>query len=401
MGTDSWEIIATCIAYLQKIPIQDVLFHRWDGVAQVRELLLQLKAKIPNALKNVPDVALVVSALEMQLRDIHCRNDMIFPPQYYEEFVNFGCAVGQSKEESIAWMKALYAKTPQPYRNRVEFMLKFLHSQWDESNMDKMMYIVEKYAPLLLRDAKSAFMSLHHTDGFTGTTECLLFFLQHYEQRNGGVSPLEMNHCLDELIQDTVFTTLFKPFTTPQVLEKETLAAIRIQSIFRGWKCRRWSCLQILFSTRSLPKAFRQYYLNLTKRVLQWSLEKLLGEKKRLKHQLQAFDKTFFNMNYRPPTPLEKKILRPLYEMYHFLRIIVDYQQQNDKDPTCFQDFMQTATTKQLKAYKEKHQMQLLLFERHFYLCCGEMVQQEEDYGHIIQQYMQYKTLSSKLAETA
>lgn len=68
-------------------------------------------------------------------------------------------------------------------------------------------------------------------------------------------------------------------------------------------------------------------------------MSELVAEKRRLKARLRAFDDAFMQSHHRLPTPNEKDNARATYEIYHFVRIVLDYQrQQDDADPTSFQE---------------------------------------------------------------
>ncbi|OQS01684.1 hypothetical protein ACHHYP_00328 [Achlya hypogyna] len=414
---DPWEVAERCIAYLHALASSDVLYQRWSNVADVRDLLRRLKAREPNALDDVVDVAVIGTALELQLRDLHSRENMVFPPALYDEFLDLGKAVGRSEHETIAWLQVLYAKTPHHFRRRMDLMLAFLKSQCDESDMDKTMFLIERFAPLLIRDGSSAYMSLLHTEGFSATTECLLLFLTHISVLAGGLSQATAERHLNDLAHHTIISVLFAaptnaiealgPRTPPTapVAANKTCAAVKIQAAVRGWWCRCWIGLRLLFSTASVTHlgTYRRYYLGMTKRVLLWSVDALACEKRRLKEKLRAFDVAFTARHHRLPSAAAKSGIRGLYERYHFLRLVLDYQKQDDrdKDPTTFHDFLQTATTHQLELAKDKCQLHLLIFERHFLICCGGKVENEDDFGHVLPRYLQYKTMSGKLAETA
>lgn len=118
-------------------------------------------------------------------------------------------AVGRSDHETLVWVRALYARTTEPYRSRMLMILGFLATQCDVTDMDKTLYIVERYAPMLLRDGSSAYMSLHHMEGFPAATECLLLFLTYLDRLDGGLAPTALHHHLDGLLHETVHASLF------------------------------------------------------------------------------------------------------------------------------------------------------------------------------------------------
>ncbi|EQC33552.1 hypothetical protein SDRG_09058 [Saprolegnia diclina VS20] len=398
---DPWEVVEMCVRYLEGLHLPDVLYQRWDSIGDVRHVQRGLAARRAGVLDSVLDPSVVVSVLETQLRDLHSREYLVFSPFLYNELLDLGRAVGRSDHETLVWVRALYARTTEPYRSRMHMILGFLATQCDVTDMDKTLYIVERYAPMLLRDGSSAYMSLHHIEGFPAATECLLLFLTYLDVLDGGLSSAALDQHLDILLHETVHTSLFAS-PPPRASMTVDMAATRIQAAARGWQCRRWIGLRLLYTSMPLApmSSFRRYYLGMTKRVLHWSVSELVAEKRRLKTRLRAFDEAFTRAHHRVPKPKEKDA--GLYEMYHFLRIVLDYQrQQDDTDPTSFHDFLQTATTSQLALARDKCQLQLLIFERHFYLCCGGKVEDEDDYGHILPRYLQYKTLTGKLAETA
>ena len=202
-----------------------MLYQRWDSIGDVRHVQRGLAARRAGVLDSVLDPSVVVSVLETQLRDLHSREYLVFSPFLYNELLDLGRtllprllvayyalvlgAVGRSDCETLVWVRALYARTTEPYKSRMRTILGFLATQCDVTDMDKTLYIVERYAPMLLRDGSSAYMSLHHTEGFPAATECLLLFLTYLDVLDGGLSPTALDQHLDGLLHETVHTSLF------------------------------------------------------------------------------------------------------------------------------------------------------------------------------------------------
>ncbi|KDO20480.1 hypothetical protein SPRG_13998 [Saprolegnia parasitica CBS 223.65] len=183
-AADPWEVVEKCVRYLEAcvgLHLPDVLYQRWDSMGDVRHVQRGLATRRHGVLDSVMDPSVIVSVLETQLRDLHSREYLVFSPFLYSELLDLGRAVGRSDHETLVWVRALYARTTEPYRSRMHTMLGFLATQCDVADMDKTLYIVERYAPMLLRDGSSAYMSLHHMEGFPAATECLLLFLTHLE----------------------------------------------------------------------------------------------------------------------------------------------------------------------------------------------------------------------------
>ncbi|RHZ08554.1 hypothetical protein DYB31_011503 [Aphanomyces astaci] len=270
-------------------------------------------------------------------------------------------------------LKELLHSLPEHSKHRFFFVVRVLHTIWTRTQ-SAWTDCVDRFAPLLFRDGVSAVRSINHMAGMAAAKKCLSVVLQHLDF----MSRDDTKMMVDDLIQYTVHAVLFEypplkpppplttrpeiieptlvvqgglPETTPLVTElphdfliqkpqeSQGQSVLKLQAMVRGWLSRRWSGLALLYrgnlSSSVVPSCSiptnkspycRRQYLALTKRVLYWSVEKLELEKARVKGQLKAFNDTFELNRGSRPLVTDKAAVRPLYELYHFLGLIMDYQ---------------------------------------------------------------------------
>jgi hypothetical protein len=123
---------------------------------------------------------------------------------------------------------------------------------------------------------------------------------------------------------------------------------VRLQKVIRGWLGRRWLGLRLLYNCPSSkinnPSAWsawgRKQYLAVTKRLLQWPVAKIVAEKRRIKARLKAYDQSRLRFSgSMAGAPQAKEPMRSLYERYHFLQLILEYQEVVHMDERSFNEY--------------------------------------------------------------
>ncbi|RHY65900.1 hypothetical protein DYB34_006895, partial [Aphanomyces astaci] len=227
------------------------------------------------------DPAVVWTAVDLLLLD-PCCNLHLFPPPLYANLVRLGSFDPTAPD--VDQLKELLHSLPEHSKHRFFFVVRVLHTIWTRTQ-SAWTDCVDRFAPLLFRDGVSAVRSINHMAGMAAAKKCLSIVLQHLDF----MSRDDTKMMVDDLIQYTVHAVLCS------------------------------------IPTNKSPYCRRQY-LALTKRVLYWSVEKLELEKARVKGQLKAFNDTFELNRGSRPLVTDKAAVRPLYELYHFLGLIMDYQ---------------------------------------------------------------------------
>ncbi|ETV99341.1 hypothetical protein H310_08063 [Aphanomyces invadans] len=447
---DTWPMVESCLGYLKEHATGTVRSSEGRQAADVVAALKggHVRWHHDGSDSALIDPAVVWTALDLLLLD-PCCNLYLFPPNLYPTLVRLhSCDDAPDLEK----LKALLHSPPDHTKHRFFHVMHVLHEIWTRTG-SAMTECVERFAPLLFRDGVSAVRSISHMEGMHAAKRCFAAVLLHIDF----MSRDDATEVFDALIQDTVHAVLFpepreqvvsllppseresaaldptqeQPFqeTLTVVRDRNELAAVKLQALVRGWLCRRWSVLALLFRPnwsvprhgddfRQLPtQPCRRLYLALTKQVLLWPVDKLQREKAHVKARLKSFDKQFqLAHGRRPSSVAEKESLRQFYELYHFLGLIMDYQITDAADPsnecvdgTAVLHVMDGGcrvrgrvvemSRERLEAKKARLHMRLVLFERHFELCCNEPVHSEDDYGHLRSSYNEYKKLSGFLAQ--
>ncbi|KAF0717687.1 Aste57867_2157 [Aphanomyces stellatus] len=393
-GGGLWTLVEPCLLYLRDKPSPS---RGTNNGTHVCHVIASLKQHGARALADVTDAELVWAALDLLLRNpLHPSTDYLFPPALYSAVVALGRDVDVPDLDKL---RAVLHSAEEPTRSRFFLVLRVLHEVWSD-----VADAATRFAPLVFRDGHNAFRSIQHVEDLPASTRCLGLALQHFEYiatpTNVAMDqPITVAAMaiFDALVLDTVRTVLFAPAVMgPFVITSvESKAAVKVQAVVRGWQSRQWSGLATLYG-KGGP---RREYLALTKRVLNWPVVKLCQEKARLKARLRGLDGAFRERHGREPHATEKESHRPLYEQYHFFNLMLDYQrtasEDDEHDPAL--EEIACEPRERIEARKERVQMRLLVFQRHFELCCGDKVQNEEDYGHVLPHYTHYKKLSAML----
>ncbi|ETV77592.1 hypothetical protein H257_08508 [Aphanomyces astaci] len=440
---DTWPMVQLCLVFLHEHATSTVRSTNGRLAADLVAALKQGKVLVSQ--DKALDPAVVWTAVDLLLLD-PCCNLYLFPPHLYANLVRLVPSEDPTVPD-VDQLKELLHSPPEHSKHRFFFVVRVLHTIWTRTQ-SAWTDCVDRFTPLLFRDGVSAVRSINHMAGMAAAKKCLSVVLQHLDF----MSRDDTKMMVDDLIQYTVHAVLFEypplkpppplttrpetieptlvvqeglPETTPLVTElphdfliqkpqeSQGQSVLKLQAMVRGWLSRRWSGLALLYrgnlSSSVVPSCSiptnkspycRRQYLALTKRVLYWSVDKLELEKARVKGQLKAFNDTFELNRGSRPLVTDKAAVRPLYELYHFLGLIMDYQRTEPSvDPSDDEAMRVELWSRERKqAKKERLQMRLLLFERHFELCCGEHVQNEDDYGHVLSTYTAYKKLTALVA---
>ncbi|KAH9157461.1 hypothetical protein AeRB84_000707 [Aphanomyces euteiches] len=388
-----WTLVVPCLAFLRShaTTIQS------NDLLRVTEFIAQLEVRGHVARTEDPHV--VAGALENLLS--RCSRPL-FPSTLSMSAIDLGpphlkllaltVAVVDSQHGVEKLKSALHA-IPLLQRSRILLVLQALYDIWTKAKAS-LSEAADRFAPLLFRDHRFDFSPAQTQ----AATRSLALALQHASFLSCEQSDLAL---VDQLVDATVRAVLFE---SPKITNQTNVApkpsnlsevpVTRIQALARGWLCRRWLGITVLYDTEQRSGRSRIGYLALTKQVLNWSVEKVADEKREVKCRLREFDAAFELKHGRRPQPKEKESMRKLYQVYHFLNLILDYQRTlTDRGPV-------TEVGSDVMKKKVQLQLRLILFEHHFQICTGDKVQNRDDYGHMISYYVQYKELKARLDQT-